>query len=129
MFNAYSLFFRKVLHAELENSLSRLSSELEESQEELQRQKSLNEKLELDLLQVHKSNKLEFPGDDNRSSRRASPDPSAVSTSGDGGGDNAGINNGPIPFTSSAETSILPIVTSQRDRFRQRNAELEEVGL
>jgi homeobox protein cut-like len=34
----------------------------------------------------------------------------------------------PIPFTSSADTSILPIVTSQRDRFRQRNAELEEVS-
>jgi len=32
----------------------------------------------------------------------------------------------PIPFTSSADTSILPIVTSQRDRFRQRNAELEQ---
>ena len=35
--------------------------------------------------------------------------------------------NTPIPFTSSADTSILPIVTSQRDRFRARNAELEEV--
>lgn len=35
----------------------------------------------------------------------------------------------PIPFTSSADTSILPIVTSQRDRFRQRNAELEEVRI
>lgn len=34
----------------------------------------------------------------------------------------------PVPFTSSADTSILPIVTSQRDRFRQRNGELEEVG-
>jgi hypothetical protein len=34
----------------------------------------------------------------------------------------------PIPFTPSADTSILPIVTSQRDRFRQRNAELEEVS-
>ena len=33
------------------------------------------------------------------------------------------------PFTSSAETSILPIITSQRDRFRQRNGELEEVSL
>jgi homeobox protein cut-like len=32
----------------------------------------------------------------------------------------------PIPFASSADSSILPIVTSQRDRFRQRNAELEE---
>lgn len=33
------------------------------------------------------------------------------------------------PFTSSAETSILPIITSQRDRFRQRNGELEEVSI
>ncbi|GAA6043951.1 hypothetical protein NBRC10512_004870 [Rhodotorula toruloides] len=32
----------------------------------------------------------------------------------------------PHPFQSSAETSILPIITSQRDRFRQRNGELEE---
>lgn len=29
---------------------------------------------------------------------------------------------------TSAETSILPIITSQRDRFRSRNAELEEVS-
>jgi len=36
------------------------------------------------------------------------------------------VRTTPIPFTSSADTSILPIVTSQRDRFRQRNAELEE---
>ncbi|KAG0029013.1 hypothetical protein BGZ81_004205 [Podila clonocystis] len=32
----------------------------------------------------------------------------------------------PAATTSSAEHSILPIVTSQRDRFRQRNSELEE---
>lgn len=38
------------------------------------------------------------------------------------------MRSSPIPFTSSAESSILPIVTSQRDRFRQRNAELEEVN-
>lgn len=33
----------------------------------------------------------------------------------------------PAPFAANGDTSILPIVTSQRDRFRQRNAELEEV--
>lgn len=32
----------------------------------------------------------------------------------------------PTATSSSAEHSILPIVTSQRDRFRQRNSELEE---
>jgi homeobox protein cut-like len=35
----------------------------------------------------------------------------------------------PGPSGSTADTSILPIVTNQRDRFRQRNAELEEVGV
>lgn len=36
-------------------------------------------------------------------------------------------DSSPAPqAASSAETSILPIITSQRDRFRQRNAELEE---
>ena len=30
---------------------------------------------------------------------------------------------------ANGDSSILPIVTSQRDRFRQRNAELEEVRL
>ncbi|KAG0200542.1 hypothetical protein BGX28_006421 [Mortierella sp. GBA30] len=37
------------------------------------------------------------------------------------------VNAGSTPPTaSSADHSILPIVTSQRDRFRQRNSELEE---
>ncbi|KAF9573075.1 hypothetical protein EC968_009035 [Mortierella alpina] len=35
-------------------------------------------------------------------------------------------NAGSSVTTSSADHSILPIVTSQRDRFRQRNSELEE---
>jgi hypothetical protein len=35
----------------------------------------------------------------------------------------------PTPGPSTAETSILPIITSQRDRFRTRNAELEEVRM
>ncbi len=43
-------------------------------------------------------------------------------------GNSSSARSTPIPFTSSADTSILPIVTSQRDRFRQRNAELEEVS-
>lgn len=41
----------------------------------------------------------------------------------------AGGRQSPIPFQPSADSSILPIITSQRDRFRARNAELEEVRL
>ena len=41
-------------------------------------------------------------------------------------GGNITPNAGSGVTTSSADHSILPIVTSQRDRFRQRNSELEE---
>ncbi|KAG0283250.1 hypothetical protein BGZ96_012387 [Linnemannia gamsii] len=55
--------------------------------------------------------------------------PSAASLNLDGmaaaGAVGAGVGT-PGAGTSSADHSILPIVTSQRDRFRQRNSELEE---
>ncbi|KAJ3072448.1 hypothetical protein HDU98_003573 [Podochytrium sp. JEL0797] len=39
----------------------------------------------------------------------------------------AAIETGsPIPSTGGANSSIIPILASQRDRYRQRNAELEE---
>ncbi|KAF9354691.1 hypothetical protein BGX26_007480 [Mortierella sp. AD094] len=51
---------------------------------------------------------------------RTSGFPSAASLNPDG------LTAAPVSTTSSADHSILPIVTSQRDRFRQRNSELEE---
>ncbi|KAF9930662.1 hypothetical protein FBU30_000202 [Linnemannia zychae] len=54
--------------------------------------------------------------------------PSAASLGLDGSTP-AGVGSGigtPGVGASSADSSILPIVTSQRDRFRQRNSELEE---
>ena len=100
---------------------------------ELSKQKSLNEKLETDLLAL-----------DNRSANLPSMSgPSGAEDALAGLGLDLGLENTknkkgessgstarstPIPFTSSADTSILPIVTSQRDRFRARNAKLEEVA-
>ncbi|KAF9284686.1 hypothetical protein BGZ88_009841 [Linnemannia elongata] len=55
--------------------------------------------------------------------------PSAASLNLDGSATAGGVGSGvgtPGVGTSSADHSILPIVTSQRDRFRQRNSELEE---
>ncbi|KAF9144854.1 hypothetical protein BGX30_011211 [Mortierella sp. GBA39] len=55
--------------------------------------------------------------------------PSAASLNFDGSAAAGGVGSGvgaPGVGTSSADHSILPIVTSQRDRFRQRNSELEE---
>ncbi|KAG8213607.1 CASP C terminal-domain-containing protein [Butyriboletus roseoflavus] len=121
----------RILHTSLEESLKSTQSELETARGELSKQKSLNEKLETDLLAL-----------DNRSAQPPSTSrtmgvddalaglglelglETAKNKKGESSGSTA--RSTPIPFTSSADTSILPIVTSQRDRFRARNAELEE---
>jgi homeobox protein cut-like len=100
---------------------------LEDGRAELDSQRTLNERLEQDLLNIHKPDGLWNP--DEEISVRDVED----TDSGSGTNQTAApmndkmIQNGTIPFATSAESSILPIVTSQRDRFRQRNAELEEV--
>ncbi|KAF5370573.1 hypothetical protein D9758_001927 [Tetrapyrgos nigripes] len=107
----------RILHSELEASLQTVHGQLESTTEELTKQKALNENLENDLLSMnrHKTN-----GD-------APPSESSDVLAGlDLGRKADSARNSPVPFTSSADTSILPIVTSQRDRFRHRNAELEE---
>ncbi|KAF8518766.1 CASP C terminal-domain-containing protein [Gautieria morchelliformis] len=118
----------RVLHGELEASLRSVSEDLANNKDELEKQKLLNEKLEIDLLQVNKHVNGAATGSAEKSDASTPPGSQQEGL--------AGLNIGqqnesqtrisPIPFTSSADTSILPIVTSQRDRFRQRNAELEE---
>ncbi|KAI0930469.1 hypothetical protein AcW1_009144 [Taiwanofungus camphoratus] len=119
----------RILHGELEASLRAAQAELAFTESELEKQRTLNEKLETDLLQMDQR-KLngELNGvADYESSRADSPQLDALAGLDLGKKPNdTSARNAPIPFTSSADTSILPIVTSQRDRFRQRNAELEE---
>ncbi|KAK0485802.1 CASP C terminal-domain-containing protein [Armillaria novae-zelandiae] len=108
----------RILHSELENSLQAAQDQLSSTGADLEKQKVLNEKLENDLLSM---NKHRTNGD------ITPPESSDVLTGLDlGRKADSSTRTTPIPFTSSADTSILPIVTSQRDRFRQRNAELEE---
>ncbi|KAI6157475.1 CASP C terminal-domain-containing protein [Pisolithus tinctorius] len=120
----------RVLHGSLERSLKATQTELETARLELSKQKELNEQLETDLLAVDKR-----PVPSSTGEGRAAPDDPLADLMRDIGkdesssattGESSTIHTTPIPFTSSADTSILPIVTSQRDRFRQRNAELEE---
>ncbi|KAH0588944.1 hypothetical protein H2248_004729 [Termitomyces sp. 'cryptogamus'] len=110
----------RILHSELEESLRGAEDQLKTIGSELEKQKALNEKLENDLLSMNKhQTNGDVPSSDPGLDILASlelagtrkPEPNA---------------NKPIPFTPSADVSILPIVTSQRDRFRQRNAELED---
>ncbi|KJA20707.1 hypothetical protein HYPSUDRAFT_1090310 [Hypholoma sublateritium FD-334 SS-4] len=107
----------RILHAELEDSLRSERQQLETSSKELDKQKELNEKLENDLLSINKENSTRTSGE---------MDQDVLSSLDIGKKTDSPARSTPIPFTSSADTSILPIVTSQRDRFRQRNAELEE---
>ncbi|EJD42675.1 hypothetical protein AURDEDRAFT_145653 [Auricularia subglabra TFB-10046 SS5] len=108
----------RIMHGELEASLKAAQDELESSRAELARRTALNEKLENDLLTLNRSTPTPANGekDEAEGGLAGVLDPKARST--------------PIPFGSphghGADASILPIVTSQRDRFRARNAELEE---
>ncbi|THV02426.1 hypothetical protein K435DRAFT_792605 [Dendrothele bispora CBS 962.96] len=107
----------RILHGELEASLQTTQGQLESTTSDLSKQKTLNENLENDLLFM---NRHKVNGD-------ASSESSDVLAGLDlGRKTDFSTRNSPVPFTSSADTSILPIVTSQRDRFRHRNAELEE---
>jgi len=83
----------------------------------------LNEKLENDLLSMGEHANTRSNGDAGSSNAPTGQANTDLETKG------AATKTTPIPFTPSADTSILPIVTSQRDRFRQRNAELEEASL
>ncbi|KAG6866697.1 hypothetical protein C0991_011356 [Blastosporella zonata] len=109
----------RILHGELEESLRAAEEQLKNMGSELEKQKNLNEKLENDLLSMNKHR----PNGD-----LPSPDPGLDILAGLDLGTKKtdSTANKAIPFTPSADVSILPIVTSQRDRFRQRNAELED---
>lgn len=82
----------------------------ETTRAEVERLRTLNERLENDLMSLNK-------GDGDKSER------SAGLAGLDIGGKGKSGRTSPAP---GGDASILPIVTSQRDRFRQRNAELEE---
>ncbi|KAH7929825.1 hypothetical protein BV22DRAFT_1029001 [Leucogyrophana mollusca] len=112
----------RILHSELEQSLKTTEEQLASTSSDLRKQKDLNEKLENDLLSMdqHKPN-----GNSNLTPSDSQVDVLSGLDLGKKTTDSPARST-PIPFTSSADTSILPIVTSQRDRFRQRNAELEE---
>jgi len=121
----------RILHGELEASLQRARDDLALTTSELEKHRELNERLESDLLKIEQHGQ----GRNDQENGDANPVEAGEDDILAGLGLELGlttkdkdpvVQTKPIPFTSSANTSILPIVTSQRDRFRQRNAELEE---
>ncbi|KAI5477893.1 Golgi membrane protein [Pseudohyphozyma bogoriensis] len=105
----------RVAHEELFATHRTISADLDSLHSRFDEQRTLNDRLENDLLRINQANE-----------GRGTPSP--LPREDPLAGLNVGKKEpvGPPPAATSAETSILPIITSQRDRFRQRNAELEE---
>lgn len=124
----------RVLHGDLESSLRQTEARILAVTQELDKQQELNERLETDLLALEEARKQ--PNGQAAPTAAVEGQKLDALTGLDIGGKKVasesstpGVRSSPIPFASSADASILPIVTSQRDRFRQRNSELEEVTM
>lgn len=123
----------QVSHENLAKHSADVDRELDAAQTDLDRQRKLNEKLETDLLSIHNRAGAAGPA----SATEGYDVGGAAGDKGKGG--LAGLAIGGkgkevegakvVAGASQQDNSILPIVTSQRDRFRARNAELEEVCL
>ncbi|KAF8331111.1 CASP C terminal-domain-containing protein [Cantharellus anzutake] len=116
----------RIARTDLEMALETTKAGLEYNITELQKQRDLNERLENDLLQLNT-----HVSPPNGSARSPSPATTTVTEVTRTVLDDLMLapslsSEDKTPFSSSADKSILPIVTNQRDRFRQRNAELEE---
>ncbi|KAL7942977.1 CASP C terminal domain-containing protein [Trichoderma barbatum] len=120
----------RVSHQDLQRRLEDLQEELSRTNAELEKAQNLNEKLESDLENLQAEGANAFPSGasvagtyitraQGRKGGRISPTSSIIS----------GID----PRTTIGErepmgggSGILPMVTAQRDRFRKRNAQLEQ---
>lgn len=133
----------QVAHDELSLAHQAIFSDFEALNTRFEEQRQLNDRLENDLLRINESKSSHSQpraGADGTASTPAGPREDPLSGLGVGkkapagqagaegesaaGEATAGAQQGK---PSAAEASILPIITSQRDRFRQRNGELEEV--
>lgn len=124
----------RVSHQDLQSRLSDLQEELSRTNAELEKSQNLNEKLEEDLANLQSQAANAFPSAASvagtyvsryapsvaggRRGGRTSPTSSIIS----------GFNPRDIPTGEpmGGGSGILPMITAQRDRFKKRNAQLEQ---
>lgn len=104
----------RVANTELNADLDNYKSQVASLQQQMDKLTKLNSQLEKDLSTVRE----EGLGSESRSGR-VSPTSSII-----GGHGPSGVGSGSA--SAQSNSGILPIITQQRDRFRQRNAELEQ---
>ncbi|KAL9537780.1 hypothetical protein MBANPS3_011471 [Mucor bainieri] len=117
----------KVSFADLQKAFDKNASSIQSLEQKLQEKSALVQRLEEDLLRMGHSHQ---PGSDpslldalSSSSRSASGTPMPRTPD---GALTPLLDGGSSASSKKDDKSILPIVISQRDRFRQRNNELEE---
>ncbi|KAL7930589.1 CASP C terminal domain-containing protein [Trichoderma chlorosporum] len=119
----------RVSHQDLQRRLEDLQEELSRTNAELEKAQNLNEKLESDLENLQAEGANAFPSGASVAGTyitRAQGRKGRISPT-------SSIISGIDPRTSLGErepmgggSGILPMVTAQRDRFRKRNAQLEQ---
>ncbi|KAK4148229.1 CASP C terminal-domain-containing protein [Dichotomopilus funicola] len=121
----------RVSHQDLQSRLQNLQEELSRTNSELEKSQRLNEKLENELSSVHDETANMFPSGasvagtyvsrfagSGRKGGRTSPTSSIIS------GFSPRETDDRPPMGGGS--GILPMVTAQRDRFKQRNSQLEQ---
>lgn len=125
----------RVSHQDLQSRLSDLQEEMSRTNAELERSQNLNQKLEDDLASVQSEHANAFPSGASVAGTYVSRyAPSAAPGRRGGGGrtsPTSSIISGFNPRDSGGEplgggSGILPMITAQRDRFKKRNAQLEQ---
>ncbi|PWN25486.1 hypothetical protein BDZ90DRAFT_228251 [Jaminaea rosea] len=146
----------RVKHHELEQGSATSTSEVPNLREEVKRLTALNERLEADLMAVggasesksaaapqkpagsktqsaeemlEEMGRIEKGELDFKAGKAAQPQANgstAATTSASSSAPARNVVSTSTPASSSSSESVLPIIVSQRDRFRARNAELEE---
>lgn len=125
----------RVSHQDLQGRLSDLSEEMSRTNAELEKSQNLNEKLENDLANIQSEHANAFPSGASVAGTYVSRyAPSMAAGRRSGGGrtsPTSSIISGFHPRDSGGEpmgggSGILPMITAQRDRFKKRNAQLEQ---
>ncbi|KAK2602687.1 hypothetical protein N8I77_009198 [Diaporthe amygdali] len=125
----------RVSHQDLQSRLSDLSEDMSRTNAELEKSQQLNEKLENDLANIQSEHANAFPSGASVAGTYVSRyAPSMAPGRRSGGGrtsPTSSIISGFNPRDSGGEpvgggSGILPMITAQRDRFKKRNAQLEQ---
>ncbi|KAK3949329.1 CASP C terminal-domain-containing protein [Pseudoneurospora amorphoporcata] len=124
----------RVSHLDLQTRLQDLQEELSRTNAELEKSQNLNEKLENELSTIQAEAPNAFPSGASVAryapsiaptrklgGGRISPTSSIVS-----GFNPRGLDRDSPDFAGGGAGGILPMITAQRDRFKKRNAQLEQ---